>query len=190
MHSLADGAEESAGERASRTLGIWVGVRGVLLNDALSVIPVKFHKKCCVFCKIVIVDGDAVDVEFSVCWHKPKFEGRVCGWCGFTKNKLHPLESMQTVIDLVSDASNPSHDPANAKRFFNHKEFIQNEKASGNLRMMGNGAPIETVSTEKEIAIDKLDKGMAKLLDEYVKQFGDPDTNGKGHKKTTMTWKD
>ena len=99
----ADGAEESAGQRSSRTVGVWVGTRGSLLTDVMNLIPAKFLKKFCVFCKITIVERDAVDVEYSVCWHKPKFEGRACGWCGAAKTRLHPLESTQVVANVVSD---------------------------------------------------------------------------------------
>ena len=182
--------DESAGQRSSRTVGMWVGTRGVPLCEVCTLIPEKFHKKFCVFCKVVIVEGDAVDTEHSVCWHKPKFEGRVCGWCGSAKNKLHPLSNMQLVVDMVSDPSHPSHDAAKAKRFSEYTSYMQNEKVACNLRMWGSGAPKETVSADKEVAIDKLDKGMAKLLDDYVKLFGDPETSGKGHTKTKMTWKD
>ena len=185
-----DAENESAGQRSSRTVGLWVGTRGVPLHEVSTLIPAKFHKKFCVFCKVTLVEGDVVDTDHSVCWHKPKFEGRACGWCGASKTKLHPLSNMQHVVDMVSDPSHPSYDAGKAKRFSEYTSYLQNEKRSGNLRMCGSGAPKETVQADKEIAIDKLDKGVAKLLDEYVKLFGDPKTNGKGHTQTKMTWKD
>ncbi len=50
--------------------------------------------------------------------------------------------------------------------------------------------PIQKVENKLSYATVGADEGTMKLLASYIEEYGDPETNGKGHKKTRGEWRD
>ena len=73
----------------------------------------------------------------------------------------------------------------------NFRNWLVTEYKSGSRRINGNEATMqETVGKRHEFNFEKTDDGVMKLLETYIGVYGDPATNGKGHKVTRTKWKD
>ena len=100
---VADGGAQPANKRR-RAEGysskVGCGVLGLLLIEAMALLGYAYKKvmeKTCVFCGLAFGSEDPVHAGRSRAWHKPRQEGRICGYCGVAKRKLYPGQSAPDV---------------------------------------------------------------------------------------------
>jgi hypothetical protein len=178
-----DSESESEGQRDKGkkcTLGRrGIGNRGVNLAEAVTTFGDKLLGKPCQMCGCKLGDPDPLNNELTMAWHKPHGQGKTCAYCGVTCRRRYPQKDLNSVAQQVATSSEAH------SAFHAFRSWLINEYLSGNQRVREGvlAAPLETVSKLSSFNLKKRDSGSMKLLDTYVKEFGDPETNGKGHKK-------
>jgi hypothetical protein len=176
-------------QRSGYNSKVGIGVLGMvlasvhmLLGDAAE----KLLKKLCSLCKCRLGDSDPVNAHLTRAWHKPRYEGKLCAYCGVAKGKLWPhIKDTKLVVDLISTKQEER------VRFDKYLEqmieaYTNGDKAAKNL----DSAPKETVEKETEFNMETSVKGRMKLYTTYKQKHGDPATNGLGHTLTKARWKD
>ena len=161
---------------------VGIGYLGILLTMVCD-LPKKVSEKVCCFCKALVVSPDPLDNTRTLAWNKRNMEGKVCAYCGATKLRLYPNRDNATVLQLVVTTE------AESRRFWDFKQFLIDQYLSGNKAARGvYSGPKQTVTKQHEFKFKMRDRGQMKLLEKYIEQNGDPETNGLGHVKTLVPW--
>ena len=167
---------------------VGIGVVGVLLASLEAVFGdmlEKMRRKSCSFCKKFMCTPDPVDPTRTRAWHKPRFEGRICAYCGVAMKKLWPGKDAKHVLTLI-DTKQEERGRLTAYTDSMIAAYLRGDRAARNL-----GEPLkETVEKNTSFNVETSTSGKMKLLASYTDQFGDPLTNGLKHTVTTALWKD
>lgn len=162
---------------------VGVGFVGLPLVSMGTALAEKTLKKRCAFCKQAVFSKDPIDDMSTLAWHKPRYEGRMCAYCGNTKMRLFPHREASSALCDVEKKKDDN------DRFFKYRAFLVGQHSEGHrtLRKMADSTPLEQVKRTSEFNVVKSDVGTMQLYDSYVKKHGDPSLNG--YSTTETTWK-
>lgn len=89
---------------------VGVGVQGIAIAEAEGILgaaaATTLSKTCC-FCSCAVGEPDPLDCSLTRAWHKPRFEGKVCAYCGRAAKKLFPAKAVKEVHNIVSSSQEP-----------------------------------------------------------------------------------
>ena len=167
---------------------VGIGVIGVLLASLEAVFGdmlERMRRKSCRLCKKFMCTPDPVDPTRTRAWHKPRFEGKICAYCGVAMKKLWPGKDAGDVVTLI-DTKQEEQGRLTAYTDLMIAAYVRGDRAARNV-----GEPLkETVEKNTSFNVETSTSGKMKLLASYKEQFGDPLTNGLKHTVTTALWKD
>jgi hypothetical protein len=158
------------------------GVLGIEIWQAIAILGEMYEKimnKACSFCLKVVGSEDPVNAGRTRSWHKPNFEGRICGYCGVAKLKLFPGQGAAAVLIKFQTTM------LDKKRFLDFVARLIEHYKSGNKTMKALDVPQQALEKTDEFNVESSTKGKMQLRSTYL---GNPGDNG--HTVTMARWKD